>query len=119
MVTPTGSTLWLDHFLTTPTRWSARGRPRWSPFRARPSALDTLLPLADDPVAHVRLVVSYRFGLMRNPAAQPTLRKLLADPDEQVRKFAARSLAKVEQRIVAHSSRQFRMLPVPGASHRV
>jgi HEAT repeat protein len=62
-------------------------------FRARPGALAVLLPLAEDPVPHVRLVIGYRLGQLRDPAAEPTLQKLLTDSDEGVRKAAARGLA--------------------------
>ncbi|GAA4244374.1 hypothetical protein GCM10022255_007190 [Dactylosporangium darangshiense] len=64
-------------------------------FRARPGALEVLLPLADDPVPHVRMVLGWYLGGLRDRAAEPTLRALLADPDEQVRKFAARGLARL------------------------
>jgi len=57
-------------------------------FRARPGALEVLLPLAGDPVPHVRMVLGWYLGGLRNRAAEPALRGLLTDPDEQVRKFA-------------------------------
>ncbi|MFD0576640.1 HEAT repeat domain-containing protein [Dactylosporangium darangshiense] len=57
-----------------------------------------LLPLADDPVPHVRMVLGWYLGGLRDRAAEPTLRALLADPDEQVRKFAARGLARLNNR---------------------
>ena len=56
-----------------------------------------LLPLADDPAPHVRLVFGWHLGGVRDRAAEPTLRALLADPDEQVRKFAGRGLARLRQ----------------------
>jgi HEAT repeat protein len=64
-------------------------------FRAGPGALDALMPLADDPVSHVRMVLGWCLGQLRDRAAEPTLRVHLADPDEQVRKFAARGLARL------------------------
>jgi HEAT repeat protein len=64
-------------------------------FRARPGALAVLLPLADDPVPHVRMVLCWHLGQLRDPAAEPALRVLVADPDEQVRKFAARGIARL------------------------
>jgi HEAT repeat protein len=64
-------------------------------FRARPGALVVLLPLADDPVPQVRMVLGWYLGQLRDRAAEPPLRKLLADPDEQVRRFAARGLARL------------------------
>jgi HEAT repeat protein len=67
-------------------------------FGARPGALEVLLPLADDPVPHVRMVLGWYLGGLRDRAAEPTLRALLADPDEQVRKFAARGLARLNNR---------------------
>jgi len=67
-------------------------------FWARPGALEVLLPLADDPVAHVRMVLGWHLGGLRDRAAEPILRGLLTDPDEQVRKFAARGLARLNRR---------------------
>jgi HEAT repeat protein len=64
-------------------------------FYARPGALAALLPLAGDPVAHVRMVVGWHLGGLGDPVVEPTLRILLTDPDEQVRKFAARGLARL------------------------
>jgi HEAT repeat protein len=66
-------------------------------FRARPGALKVLLPLADDPVPHVRMVLGWYLGGLRDRAAEPTLRGLLADPDDQVRAFAARGLARLNR----------------------
>ncbi|GAB3849002.1 hypothetical protein GCM10027610_071440 [Dactylosporangium cerinum] len=67
-------------------------------FWARPGALEVLMPLADDPVPHVRMVLGWHLGGLRDLAAEPTLRVLLADPDEQVRKFAARGLARLNSK---------------------
>ena len=64
-------------------------------FHARPGALTALLPLSGDPVAQVRMVVGWHLGGLDDPAADATLRILLTDPDEQVRKFAARGLARL------------------------
>ncbi|MER7279312.1 HEAT repeat domain-containing protein [Dactylosporangium sp. NPDC000244] len=64
-------------------------------FWARPGALDVLLPLADDPAPHVRMVLGWHLGGLRDRAAEPTLLALLEDPDEQVREFAARGLARM------------------------
>ena len=64
-------------------------------FWARPGALAVLMPLADDPVPDVRMVLGWYLGQLRDRAAEPTLRLLLADPDEQVRKFAGRGLARL------------------------
>jgi HEAT repeat protein len=66
-------------------------------FRARPVALEVLLPLADDPDRHVRMVLGWYLGGPRDRAAEPTLRRLLADPNEQVRKFADRGLARLNR----------------------
>ncbi|BFU46676.1 hypothetical protein KRMM14A1004_49130 [Krasilnikovia sp. MM14-A1004] len=66
-------------------------------FRARPGALEVLLPLADDPVPHVRMVLGWHLGGLRDRAAEPTLRRLMADTEEQVRKFAARGLARLNR----------------------
>jgi HEAT repeat protein len=66
-------------------------------FWARPAALVVLSPLADDPVAHVRMVVGWYLGGLRDRAAEPILRRLLADPDEQVRKFAGRGLTRLNR----------------------
>ena len=66
-------------------------------FGARPGALEVLLPLADDSVPHVRMVVGWYLGGLRDRAAEPTLRGLLADPDDQVRAFAARGLARLNR----------------------
>ncbi|MGK5684035.1 HEAT repeat domain-containing protein [Actinoplanes sp. URMC 104] len=66
-------------------------------FRAGPGALDVLLPRADDPVAHVRMVLGWYLGGLGDPVAEPTLRGLLADPDDQVRAFAARGLARLNR----------------------
>ena len=65
-------------------------------FRARPGALEVLLPLADDPVPHVRMLLGWYLGGLRDRAAEPTLRRLLDDPDDQVRAFAARGLARLK-----------------------
>ncbi|WP_432843820.1 HEAT repeat domain-containing protein [Dactylosporangium sp. CA-092794] len=67
-------------------------------YRARPGALEVLMPLADDPVPHVRMVLGWYLGGLRDRAAEPTLRALLTDPDEQVRKFAARGLARLSSK---------------------
>ena len=67
-------------------------------FRARTGALEVLLPLAGDPVPHVRMVLGWELGGLRDLAAEPTLRALLADPDEQVRKFAAHGLARLNRK---------------------
>lgn len=66
-------------------------------FRARPGTIEALLRLADDPVPHVRMVLGRYLGGLRDRAAEPTLRGLLADANEQVRKFAARSLARLNR----------------------
>ncbi|MET3421206.1 HEAT repeat protein [Actinoplanes tereljensis] len=66
-------------------------------FGARPGALEVLLPLAGDPVPHVRMVLGWHLGGLRDRAAEPVLRGLLTDPDEQVRKFAARGLARLNR----------------------
>lgn len=65
-------------------------------FRARPGALEVLLPLADDPAPHVRMLLGWYLGGLRDRAAEPTLRRLLDDPDDQVRAFAARGLARLK-----------------------
>ena len=70
---------------------------RMASFRARPGALEVLLPLASDPVPHVRMILGWELGGLRKRAAEPTLHALLADPDEQVRKFAARGLARLNR----------------------
>ncbi|MEU4222069.1 HEAT repeat domain-containing protein [Actinoplanes sp. NPDC026623] len=67
-------------------------------FQARPGALVALLPLADDPDPHVRMVLGWYLGGLRDRAAEPALRGLLADPEDQVRKFAARGLARLNRR---------------------
>jgi HEAT repeat protein len=67
-------------------------------FRAGPGALEVLLPLAGDPVPHVRMVLGWELGGLRDRAAEPTLRALLTDADEQVRKFAARGLARLNRK---------------------
>lgn len=67
-------------------------------FRAGTGALEVLLPLAGDPVPHVRMVLGWELGGLRDLAAEPTLRALLADPDEQVRKFAAHGLARLNRK---------------------
>jgi HEAT repeat protein len=74
-------------------------------FWARPGALEALLPLADDPVPHVRMDLGWHLGGLRDPAAEPALRGLLADPDEQVRTFAARGLARLTSRPSARRAR--------------
>ena len=66
-------------------------------FHARPGALEVLLPLADDPVPHVRMVLCWYLGGLPDRVAEPTLRGLLADPDDQVRAFAARGLARLNR----------------------
>jgi HEAT repeat protein len=66
-------------------------------FRAGPGALEALLPLADDPVPHVRMVLAWYLGGLRDRAAEPTLRGLLADSDDQVRAFAVRGLARLNR----------------------
>ncbi|MBO2453857.1 hypothetical protein J4573_42675 [Actinomadura barringtoniae] len=38
------------------------------------------------------------FGNFRDLAAEPTLRRLQHDPDEQVRKFATRGLARIHRK---------------------
>jgi HEAT repeat protein len=67
-------------------------------FLARPGALEVLLPLADDPVPHVRMILGWDLGGLRDRAAEPTLLALQDDPDEQVRKFAAHGLARLNKR---------------------
>jgi HEAT repeat protein len=64
-------------------------------FRARPGALAALLPLAADPAPHVRMLIGWHLGGLGDPAAEPALRALLDDPDEQVREFAAHGLARI------------------------
>jgi HEAT repeat protein len=66
-------------------------------FHARPGALEVLLPLADDSVPLVRMVLCWDLGGLRDQAAEPTLRKLLTDPDDQVRAFAARGLMRLNR----------------------
>jgi HEAT repeat protein len=63
-------------------------------FAAKPGALTELLPLAADPVPHVRMVTAWHLGGL-GPTAEPTLRMLLDDPDPEVRTFAERGLARV------------------------
>jgi len=67
-------------------------------FRARPGALAVLSPLAQDPVSHVRMILGWCLGGLRDQAAEATLRRLLADPDEQVRAFAVRGLGRLNRR---------------------
>ncbi|MEV6596410.1 HEAT repeat domain-containing protein [Actinoplanes sp. NPDC051346] len=43
------------------------------------------------------MVLGWELGGLRERSAHPTLRALLADPDEQVRKFAARGLARLNR----------------------
>jgi hypothetical protein len=66
-------------------------------YYARPGALDLLLPLAADPAANVRMVLGWRLGGLGDLAAEPTLRILLNDRNEQVRKFAARGLERMRR----------------------
>ncbi|MCP2324147.1 HEAT repeat protein [Hamadaea flava] len=66
-------------------------------FWARPGALVTLSPLAQDSVPHVRMILGWCLGGLRDQAAEPILRGLLADPDEQVRAFAARGLGRLNR----------------------
>lgn len=49
-------------------------------FHGRRGALEALLPLAEDPVAYVRMVLDWRLGGLGDPAAEPTLRLLHNDP---------------------------------------
>ncbi|MFC5754861.1 HEAT repeat domain-containing protein [Actinomadura rugatobispora] len=64
-------------------------------FYGRPGALAVLLPLVEDPVAHVRMILGRHLGGLGDPAAEPALRLLRDDPDEQVRRFAVRGLARI------------------------
>ncbi|XVU29886.1 HEAT repeat domain-containing protein [Actinoplanes sp. CA-054009] len=61
-------------------------------FAARPGALDALLPLVGDPDSHVRMQLAWRLGGLPDSRAARALRTLLTDPDEGVRKFAARGI---------------------------
>lgn len=66
-------------------------------FRARPGALAVLRPLAADADPQVRMVLAFRLGQLGDNEAEPTLRLLLDDPDEQVRKFAIRGMARLNR----------------------
>ncbi|MEV6969836.1 HEAT repeat domain-containing protein [Hamadaea sp. NPDC051192] len=66
-------------------------------FSARPGALAVLSPLAQDPIPHVRMILGWCLGGLGDQAAEPTLRTLLADPDEQVRAFAAHGLRRLNR----------------------
>jgi HEAT repeat protein len=54
------------------------------------------LGLLGDP-ADFDMVLGWHLGGLGGPAAEATLRILLTDPDEQVRKFAARGLARLSR----------------------
>jgi HEAT repeat protein len=57
---------------------------------------DMLLPLLGDSDAHVRERAAWALGQLRYPRAIPAVRKLLKDPDPEVRNSAAQALEKLE-----------------------
>ncbi|MFC5186822.1 HEAT repeat domain-containing protein [Actinomadura harenae] len=63
-------------------------------FHGRPNAVEALLPLTRDPVAHVRMKLAWDLGALGGPAVEAALHRLLDDPDEMVRKSAARGLTR-------------------------
>jgi HEAT repeat protein len=64
-------------------------------FFQQPGALAALLPLTDDPIPLVRMVLAWELGQFDDAAATAALHALSADPDDQVRAFATRGRARL------------------------